>query len=104
MPRYRWEGKTLRGEKRKGEMEAPDERSVRSLLRQQNVIPTKVVVKGKEISLSLGKQKIKKRAVAVFTRQMATMIDAGLPLVQSLDILFAQQENKAFKEVIKNIK
>jgi type IV pilus assembly protein PilC len=104
MPRYKWEGKTLRGEKRKGEMEAPDEGSVRTFLRQQNVIPTKVVAKGKEISFSMGRQKIKKRAVAVFTRQLATMIDAGLPLVQSLDILAMQQENKAFKEVIKNIK
>ncbi len=104
MPRYKWEGKTLRGEKRKGEMEAPDEGSVRTHLRQQNVIPTKVVAKGKEISFSLGKQKVKQRDVAVFTRQLATMIDAGLPLVQSLDILSMQQENKTFKEVIKNIK
>ena len=104
MPRYKWEGKTLRGEKRKGEMEAPDEGSVRTHLRQQNVIPTKVVAKGKEISFSLGKQKVQKKDVAIFTRQLATMIDAGLPLVQSLDILGMQQENKTFKEVIKNIK
>ncbi len=104
MPRYKWEGKTLRGEKRKGEMESPDEGSVRTHLRQQNVIPTKVVAKGKEISFSLGKQKVKQKDVAVFTRQLATMIDAGLPLVQSLDILSMQQENKTFKEVIKNIK
>jgi len=104
MPRYKWEGKTLRGEKKKGEMEAPDEANVRTHLRQQNVIPTKVVAKGKEVSFSLGRQKIKKKDVAVFTRQLATMIDAGLPLVQSLDILASQQENKAFKEVIKGIK
>jgi len=104
MPRYKWEGKTLRGEKRKGEMEAPDEGSVRTHLRQQNVIPTKVVAKGKEVSFSLGRQKVKKKDIAVFTRQLATMIDAGLPLVQSLDILAMQQESKVFKEVIKNIK
>jgi type IV pilus assembly protein PilC len=104
MPRYKWEGKTLRGEKKKGEMEAPDETSVRTHLRQQNVIPTKVVAKGKEISFSLGRQRVKKKDVGVFTRQMATMIDAGLPLVHSLDILAMQQENKAFKEIIKNIK
>ncbi len=104
MPRYKWEGKTLRGEKRKGEMEAPDEGSVRTHLRQQNVIPTKVVAKGKEVSFSLGKQKVKQKDVAIFTRQLATMIDAGLPLVQSLDILSMQQENKTFKEIIKNIK
>ncbi len=104
MPRYKWEGKTLRGEKRKGEMEAPDEGSVRTHLRQQNVIPTKVVGKGKELSFSFGRQRVKKKDVAIFTRQLATMIDAGLPLVQSLDILAMQQENKAFSEVIKNIK
>jgi len=104
MPRYRWEGKTLRGEKKKGEMEAPDEGSVRSHLRQQNIIPTKVVAKGTEISLSLGRQRVKKKDVAVFTRQLATMIDAGLPLVQSLDILSMQQESKTFKAVIKGIK
>jgi type IV pilus assembly protein PilC len=104
MPRYKWEGKTLRGEKRKGEMEAPDEGSVRAHLRQQNVIPTKVVAKGKEISFSFGRQKVTKKDVAVFTRQLATMIDAGLPLVQSLDILGMQQENKTFQKVTKNIK
>jgi type IV pilus assembly protein PilC len=104
MPRYKWEGKTLRGEKRKGEMEAPDEGTVRTHLRQQNVVPTKVVAKGKEVSFSFGRQKIKKKDVAVFTRQLATMIDAGLPLVQSMDILAMQQENKAFKEIIQNIK
>ncbi len=104
MPRYKWEGKTLRGEKRKGEMEAPDEGTVRTHLRQQNLVPTKVVAKGKEVSFSLGRQKIKKKDIAVFTRQLATMIDAGLPLVQSMDILAMQQENKAFKEIIKNIK
>jgi len=104
MPRYKWEGKTLRGEKKKGEMEAPEEASVRTHLRQQNVIPTKVVAKGKEVSFSFGRQKIKRKDVAVFTRQLATMIDAGLPLVQSMDILGMQQDNKAFKEIIKNIK
>ncbi len=104
MPRFKWEGKTLRGEKKKGEMEAPDEASVRTHLRQQNVIPTKVVAKGKEVSFSFGRQRVKKKDVGVFTRQMATMIDAGLPLVQSLDILAMQQDNKAFKEIIKNVK
>ena len=104
MPSYKWEGKTLRGEKRKGELEAPDEGSVRAQLRQQNVIPTKVVAKGKEVSFSFGRQKVKQKDVAVFTRQLATMIDAGLPLVQSLDILSTQSDSKVFREIIKNIK
>jgi type IV pilus assembly protein PilC len=104
MPSYKWEGKTLRGEKRKGELEAPDEGSVRAQLRQQNVIPTKVVAKGKEVSFRFARQKVKQKDVAVFTRQLATMIDAGLPLVQSLDILSMQSDSKVFRETIKNIK
>ncbi|MGB7574130.1 MAG: type II secretion system F family protein [Thermodesulfobacteriota bacterium] len=106
MPIYKWEGKTAKGAVKKGEMEAPGEAAIRIHLRQQNIIPTKISSKGKEIRISLPffKQKVKQRSVAVFTRQLATMIDAGLPLVQSLDILSSQQENKVFKNVIRQIK
>lgn len=105
MPVYRWEGKTLKGSVRRGETEAPNEAALRIHLRQQNIIPTKVAVKGKEWSLSLpfGK-KVKQRAVAIFTRQLATMIDAGLPLVQSLEILASQQESKVFRNIIREIR
>ena len=106
MPIYRWEGKTAKGVVKKGEMEAPSEAAIRIHLRQQNIIPTKISSKGKEINISLPflKQKVKQRAVAIFTRQLATMIDAGLPLVQSLEVLSSQQENKVFKNIIREIR
>jgi type IV pilus assembly protein PilC len=105
MPIYNWEGKTLKGVVKKGEMEAPNENAIRVHLRQQNIIPTKVSPKEKGISISLPfKKKVKQRLVAIFTRQLATMIDAGLPLVQSLEILSSQQEHKVFKTVIREIR
>jgi type IV pilus assembly protein PilC len=106
MPIYKWEGKTAKGAVKKGEMEAPSEAAIRIHLRQQNIIPTKISSKGKEINISLPfiKQKVKQRAVAIFTRQLATMIDAGLPLVQSLEVLSSQQENKVFKKIIREIR
>jgi type IV pilus assembly protein PilC len=105
MPIFKWEGKTLKGQVKKGEFEAPDEAAVRVYLRQQNTIPTKIVLKGKEIKFSLpfGK-KVNQRAIAIFTRQLATMIDAGLPLVQSLEILSSQQDHKLFKNIIREIR
>jgi type IV pilus assembly protein PilC len=106
MPIYKWEGKTAKGAIKKGEMEAPNEAAIRIHLRQQNVIPTKISSKGKEINISLPflKKKVKQRSIAVFTRQLSTMIDAGLPLVQSLEILSLQQESKVFKDIIRQIR
>lgn len=105
MPIYKWEGKTAKGVIKKGEMEGPNEAAIRIHLRQQNIVPTKISTKGKEISFSLPyKKKVKQRSVAIFTRQLATMIDAGLPLVQSLEILSAQQEEKVFKNIIREIR
>ena len=105
MPIFKWEGKTLRGAIKKGEMEAISEGALRVQLRQQNLIPTKISAKGKEIKLSLSfGKKVKQRAIAIFTRQLATMIDAGLPLVQSLEILSTQQEQKTFKTILREIR
>jgi type IV pilus assembly protein PilC len=105
MPIFKWEGKTLKGQIKKGEYEGADQAAVRVYLRQQNVIPTKIAPKGKEINLSLPfRNKVKQRSIAIFTRQLATMIDAGLPLVQSLEILSAQQDNKLFKNIIREIR
>ena len=86
-------------------MEAPSEAAIRIHLRQQSIIPTKIKIKGKEFKISLpGGKKVNQRSIAIFTRQLATMIDAGLPLVQSLDILSSQQDNKAFKNIIREIR
>jgi type IV pilus assembly protein PilC len=105
MPIYKWEGKTLKGLIKKGEMEAPSEAAIRIHLRQQSIIPTKIVSKGKEIKISWPfKKKVNQRAIAIFTRQLATMIDAGLPLVQSLEILSSQQDHKVFKNIIREIR
>jgi len=106
MPIYKWEGKTAKGAMKKGEMEAPSEAAIRIHLRQQNMIPTKISSKRKDINISLPflKQKVKQRSVAIFTRQLATMIDAGLPLVQSLEVLSSQQETIVFKNVIRGIR
>jgi type IV pilus assembly protein PilC len=106
MPVYRWEGKTLRGAIKRGELEATNEAALRIQLRQQNIIPTKILSKGTEIKiqLPLGGGRISQKTVGVFTRQLATMIDAGLPLVQSLDILATQQENQNFRGVLTTIK
>ncbi len=105
MPIFKWEGKTGKGAIKKGEMEAPNEAAIRIHLRQQNIIPTKIASKGKEFNINLPfKRKVNQRAIAIFTRQLATMIDAGLPLVQSLEILSSQQENKVFKNIIREIR
>ncbi len=105
MPIYKWEGKAAKGAIKKGEMEGPTEAAIRIHLRQQNIIPTKIVSKGKEFKISLPfKKKVKQRSIAIFTRQLATMIDAGLPLVQSLEILSSQQDSKVFKNIIREIR
>ena len=108
MPIYKWEGKTAKGAIKKGEMEAPSEAAIRIHLRQQSIIPTKIASKGKDLNINLAlpflKAKVQQRSVAIFTRQLATMIDAGLPLVQSLEVLSSQQDNKVFKNIIREIK
>jgi type IV pilus assembly protein PilC len=106
MPKYAWEGRLPQGGIRKGELEGPNETAIRAYLRQQQIIPTKIVKKAKEIKITLPfmKGKVKKKSLAIFTRQLATMIDAGLPLVQSLDILAQQEEDETFQEVIGTIK
>ncbi len=106
MPIYKWEGKTAKGALKKGEMEAPNEAAIRIHLRQQTIVPTKISAKAKDINIPLPffKPKVQQRSVAVFTRQLATMIDAGLPLVQSLEVLSSQQEEKLFKNIIREIR
>lgn len=106
MPIFKWEGKAGKGAIKKGEMEGPNEAAIRIHLRQQNITPTKIVSRGKEFKINLPffKKKVNQRSIAIFTRQLATMIDAGLPLVQSLEILSQQQESKAFKNILRVIR
>jgi type IV pilus assembly protein PilC len=106
MPKYAWEGRVPQGGFRKGELEGPNETAIRAYLRQQQIIPTKITVMGKELKITIPflKKRVKKKTLAIFTRQLATMIDAGLPLVQSLDILANQEESEIFQEIIRTIK
>lgn len=104
MAEWVWEGRTRSGEVRKGVMEAEAEKDVLLRLRQQNIQPSRVKKKGKGFSLpSLGGS-VKAAELVVFVRQFATMIDAGLPLVQCLDILATQEPNKTFKKILLDVK
>ncbi|PZR11399.1 MAG: pilus assembly protein PilC [Archangium gephyra] len=103
-PIYLWEAKTKQGEVKKGEMEAGDQKAVESRLLSLGLTPTKVRKKSiLDANLSLPGS-VSGKDILIFTRQFATMIDAGLPLVQCLDILGSQTENPAFRKVIFAIK
>jgi type IV pilus assembly protein PilC len=97
---FQWEGKTRQGTIQKGEINAGSRDEVMALLRKQNITPVNVSAKPKEIKLSFGGAKITDKDIVIFTRQLATMIDAGLPLVQCLEILGSQTENKALSKTI----
>ena len=106
MPAYLWEGKTTRGNIQKGEMQAVNEAAVKSTLRAQQIKVTKVKTKPKDLleNISFLQPKVSGKTLAVFTRQFATMIDAGLPLIQGLDILGSQEPNPTLKKAITKIK
>ncbi len=104
MPKFKWEGKIVGGGTQSGTIEALNETVVRAQLRQQRIIPTKIKKLSERKQIVLFKSKVKPKTLAIFTRQLATMIDAGLPLVQSLDILAEQEENPTFKEILGQVK
>lgn len=108
MPIFLWEGKDRTGSIKKGEYDAPNEAAVRVYLRGIRITPTDISSKPTSIlTTKLGgprQQRIKTKDLVVFTRQFSTMIDAGLPLVQGLEILANQQVNKSFKRVLTDIK
>jgi type IV pilus assembly protein PilC len=106
MPTYNWVGKTREGQSKKGVIVAADVDSAMTTLRAQAITPTTVRPKGKELGeiFPFLQKGVRVRDLVVFTRMFATMIDAGLPLVQCLDILGTQQENPGFKKIILQIK
>lgn len=101
---FTWEGKTRQGAVQKGEIAANSKEDVLALLRKQNIQPIDVKAKPKDIKLSFGAPKVKDKDIVIFTRQLATMIDAGLPLVQCLDILGTQTENKTLQKTINQVR
>jgi type IV pilus assembly protein PilC len=106
MPTYTWLGKTREGLSKKGVIVAADVEAAMTTLRAQAITPTTVKPKAKELSeiFPFLQKGVTIRDLVIFTRQFATMIDAGLPLVQCLDILGTQQENQTFKKIILQIK
>ncbi|HEY7470733.1 MAG TPA: type II secretion system F family protein [Gemmatimonadota bacterium] len=102
MPVYFYKARTVGGESQSGEMNAPTEADVVGQLRRRRLVVVSVKEKPKELKLSIGR-KVKTKDLVLFTRQFATMINAGLPLVQSLDILAAQQPNKKAAEKIRAV-
>jgi type IV pilus assembly protein PilC len=105
LPVWKWTGKNKQGETRSGEMEAADKEAVRGRLAQMGIEPKRVNRKLGELSLRIpGIGGVTTKDLLVFTRQFAVMIDAGLPLVQALDIIGNQADNPAFRVVLLAVK
>jgi len=106
MPIYVWEGINAAGEKTKGELNAVDGATAKAMLQKKRINVTKLKPKPKDISeyIPFLAPKVKQSDVVIFTRQMSTLIDSGLPLIQGLDALARQQENPKFAEILTQIK
>ncbi|MBI5374289.1 MAG: type II secretion system F family protein [Candidatus Schekmanbacteria bacterium] len=106
MPAFQYVARTLSKDIKKGEIEAKTIEEARKLLRTQKLIVTSIKKKAVAFQLNIPgmKEKVTEKDIVVFTRQFATMIEAGLPLVQCLEILANQSEKKVFKQVLTKIK
>src|ERR1700685_1408499 len=105
MPVFTFSGKDASGQKVSGERNAPNKQSLTQQLRRESITPGSVREKGKEFSMpTFGTTKVKVKDIAVFFRQFSVMIDAGLPLVQCLEILAANQENQSFQKILTGVR
>jgi type IV pilus assembly protein PilC len=106
MPTFVFKGRNRLNEMVSGEREASSQDELRGLLRREQIVMTQASEKGREIAIpKLGRgKKVKAKELAVFTRQFSVMIDAGLPLVQCIDILAEQQQNAFFKDVLRQVR
>ncbi len=105
MPVFKYAGKTRSGTVQQGEIEATDRDNAMAVLRQRQVLVTSIKAKPKALAIKIpGMGGIKEKEIVIFTRQFATMLDAGLPLVQCLDILSHQAINPAFTSTISKVK
>ncbi|HEX4537716.1 MAG TPA: type II secretion system F family protein [Candidatus Acidoferrum sp.] len=102
MPDFKYQGTNRSGSSVSGVMTANSKADLQNLLRRQQITPTKMSEKGKEFNMPTFGGGVKAKELAIFTRQFSVMIDAGLPLVQCLEILGSQQENKFFQKVLIN--
>ncbi len=105
MPVYVWKGKNSYGEKRKGDIEAVNEAAALGQLKRLRIENPKIKEKPKVLfgNIAFFQPKVTGKDIVIFTRQMSTMIDAGLPLVQCLQILAKQQDNSTFKRVLTEV-
>ena len=104
MPTFEWKGTARNGQATGGVQVADSKDAVIAMMRRQQIVVTAVKEKGKEIALPKFGGGVPAQSIAIFTRQFSVMIDAGLPLVQCLEILGNQQENKTFKRVLIQIR
>ncbi len=106
MPTYIWKGLNSYGDKRKGEVEAVDITSAKNMVKRMRMTNVIIKEKPKDIfeNVSFFKPKVTGKDIVIFTRQLSTMIDAGLPLVQGLQILEKQQDNQTFKKQLSTIR
>jgi len=100
MPVFTYKGTNRSGGNVSGEVTATSKAELQNLLRRQQITPTKMSEKGKEFNMPTFGGSVSAKELAIFTRQFSVMIDAGLPLVQCLEILASQQENKLFQKVL----
>jgi len=106
MPQFEFRGTSRTGEQITGVRSAPSREALDAVLRREQITPTKIVEKGKEIAIPKPKVagKVAPKELAIFTRQFSVMIDAGLPLVQCLEIMATQQENKGFAKALSGVR
>ncbi len=106
MPTYVFKGRNRMNEVVVGERVADNREALRQILRREQVTLTSVKEKGREIGIPKigGRKKVKSKDLSIFTRQFSVMIDAGLPLVQCLEILAQQQDNKYFQQVLLQVR
>ncbi len=106
MPVYIWKGVNSQGVKRKGEVESPDQAAALAHVKRLRIQDIIIKEKPKDLfeNIAFFKPKVTGKDLVIFTRQLSTMIDAGLPLIQSLEILAKQQDNSTFKTVLTAIK
>ena len=100
MPNYTWKGKNRMGKMQEGTVAAENKEAVIALLRRQQIMVSAVTEKGKEIAVPKFGGGVSQKEIAIFVRQFSVMIDAGLPLVQCLEILGSQQKNRVFQKVL----
>jgi type IV pilus assembly protein PilC len=105
MPVFTFSGKDAKGQKITGERNAPNKQALGQQLRREQITPGAIREKGKEFSMpTFGTTKVKVKDIAIFFRQFSVMIDAGLPLVQCLEILAANQENQTFQKTLNGVR